>query len=511
MPMASPPTRERTSTRHRVPRRRGMTLLSVTAPALLALAGAGCEAECIGEDCAEDPTPAPAAVSRLGASGTEIVNDAGDAVLLRGVALGGWNFHENWITSVDYPAHARLVTLGDEGDYGAEVRAAVTEVGPNEDADAAWLVSVEAALEARIGGDAAAALLAELALHPSVVDDSDLALRLLLERRFGVEARDEVLDRFQSAWIQEADVAWMAAQGWNVLRIPLGYRGLTSMSDEAAPTQLVWNERAWAQIDRVLTDLERHGMWAVLDIQECPGGQNEYAGPSTLYESASMQDLCVELWTEISRRFASRDAVAAYSLLAEPMSAPSSAARDELYGRILEAIRNQGDDHLAVIHDGFLGMHGMPSPAAAGWTNVVYSTHLFEWDNASLEDYEIMLPLWDQSIGAAQDDQGVPYYIGSFSTVHGQQWAYDSADLMARYFEEEGWSWTLWTWKRIDDPIDVELWGEATGWGVRGRLQGSFERPDLHRDDLETLLTKMDAYATIEVAPNEGLLSAIRR
>lgn len=462
-----------------------------------------CTTGCDGEE-----TPA---TSRLRAEGTRIVDAAGQEVLLRGVALGGWLFHENWITSVDYPAHARLVVLGDERGQGAAVRDAVRAAGPSEDADAAWLDSVRTSLDAALGTDETAELLAELALYPSVVDDSDLGLRLVLERRFGIEARDELLDRFQSAWLREQDLDWMAAQGWNVVRIPMGYRGLTSMSDEVEPSALVWNERAFAQLERVLDRCEEVGLWAVLDVQECPGGQNEYAGPSTLYEDPAKQELCIELWSELSRRYAGRSSVAAYSLLAEPMSAPSPEARDELYGRIVDTIRDRGDDHLVVIHDGFRGMHGLPVPAEEGRSNFIHSTHLFEWGNDSLADYEAMLPLWDLSLGDAQAAQGVPYYIGSFSTLHGEPWAYDSAALMASYFEERGWSWTLWTWKRIDDAIDIELWGTQTGWGVLGRVDEPFSRPDLYRDSLDVLRTKMDSYATLEVLPNEGLLDAIRR
>lgn len=451
---------------------------------------------------------APASV-RLRAEGTRIVDGAGATVELRGVALGGWLFHENWITDVDYPAHGRLHVLGAERGIGDEVDAALRAVGPNEKGDAEWLDALSAALAPTVGADATDALLADFAQYPPIVDDSDLPLRTVLEQRFGVDGRDALLDAFQGAWLQQGDIDWIAAQGFNVVRVPMGWRDLTSQSDLEAPTSLVWNEAAFARLDALLGWCDDAGIYAVLDIQEAPGGQNEYAAPSTLYTDPAMQALTVELWSELSRRYRDNDRVAAYSLLAEPMSAPSAEARDEEYDQLVRAIRANGDDHLLVIHDGFRGMQTMPDPAAYGWENVVYSTHLFEWSAASLEDYESFVAMYEALFTNTQADQGVPYYIGSFATFQDEDWAYQGATALVDLFERSGWAWTLWTYKRIDDPIDTELYGTQTAWGVRGRLATPFERPDLYRDDEATLQAKMAGYADVIVDENSALSEAL--
>lgn len=460
--------------------------------------------------CTLDPEPTPTEGSnRLHAEGTAIVDGNGTPVILRGVALGGWNFHENWITGVDYPAHGRLHLLGEAAGVGEDVDAVLVEAGPNEDADNDWLAAVEEGLEARIGAPQTEALLSELAGMPSVVDDSDLGLRLLLESRFGIEGRDALLDAFQGGWVTEADIAWIAEQGFNMVRVPMGWRGLTSQSDQAPPTELVWNELAFARLNELLDWCESYEIYAVLDIQEAPGGQNEYAEPSTLYENPEMQALTVQLWEELSRRYQDRDTVAAYSLLAEPMSAPSTEARDAMYDQIVQAIRAQGDDHLLVIHDGFRGLYSLPVPAERGWEGVVYSTHLFEWGASSEADYTAILSAYDQLFSTTQNTQQVPYYIGSFSTFQDEPWAYAAAGNMVQLFESRDWGWTLWTYKRIDDPIDLSLWGNSTGWGLRGRLAGAFERPDLYLDDEATLAGKMAGYENLILDPNPDLLEAL--
>jgi hypothetical protein len=103
----------------------------------------------------------------------------------------------------------------------------------------------------------------------------------------------------------------------------------------------------------------------------------------------------------------------------------------------------------------------------------------------------------------------VPYYIGSFSTFRDEEWCYEAAEKMATWMEEKGWSWSLWTFKRIDDPATKTVFGFETAWGLLGRLDGAFERPDPHRDDFDTLKNRLTAYAGISLLPNQKLLDAL--
>lgn len=236
---------------------------------------------------------------------------------------------------------------------------------------------------------------------------------------------------------------------------------------------------------------------------------NDYSGPARVYSEPAFADLTVTLWEELSRRLRGRDEVAAYSLLAEPFSAPSAAARDALYDRLHDAIRDAGDDHLLVIHDGFFGMNSIPPASTFGWTGVVYSTHFFEWAIDFLQGYRSLMALSLPGYRIAQRDQGVPWFVGSFSTIKDAPWAYDAARFLTDTYEAEGWSWSVWTYKRLDDPIDVALFGESTSWGVRGRLSTELPRSDVYEDTQETLAAKFRAYSALDLAPNEPLLEAL--
>ena len=455
--------------------------------------------------CSPPPgADAPATGSmRLHAEGTLITDEEGTPVQLRGVNLGAWIFHETWMSGVDWPTWGRFRLCAQEAGYGAQVDVALQQTGETDDLDV-----LEAALADQIGAAPAAAVRAEAAAYPSISDDSDLPLRQLLETRFGMGGRDALLDRYEGSWIGEPDIEWLASEGFNLVRIPMGYRALTTGSDLVAPTSLEWNEATFARLDTILAASKANGIWAVLDIQEAPGGQNDYSGPATLYTDPAMQALTVELWTELSRRYADHDEVAMYSLLAEPFSAPDMDASMAVYDQLYQAIRGRGDDHLLVMHDGFMGLQNMPTPASLGWSDVVYSTHLFEWGTTSEADYNAVMTLDDALWDGAQAAQDVPWFIGSFSTMEDADWAYASARDLVDWYEGHGWGWAWWAYKRMDDPDATAVWGTRTGWGLRRDPWVGFDRPDVWRDDQTTLDAKLGAYDG-ELGANEALLDVL--
>lgn len=451
-------------------------------------------------------------LTRLHADGTRIVNALGETVVLKGVNLGGWLFNETWITQVDYSLTSRLHALGEREGIGEAVDDLLAQGEPTWGGEG-YLDALLPGLTEKVGSEKAEAFISLARGYlPTLYDDCDLPLRLKLSERFGDDARDELLDIFQGAWINESDIAWIAEQGFNVVRVPISYRNLVTGPDLAKPTELVWNELAWSRLVELVDWCETNRIYVVIDIQESPGGHNNYSGEALLYNDPELQALTVELWEEISSRFSDRDNVAAYSLLAEPMSAPDAETRDAMYDKLVKAIRARGDNHLLVIHDGFLGMNTLPDPADMDWSGVVYSTHIFEFSAQDLSDYEFVVEhFYDPIFSEAQERCGVPFYIGSFSTRKDEEWAYSAADLLLSWYNEREWSWSVWTYKKIDDPIEILLWEKSSSYGVIGRLDGEFTRPDAYDDDLDTLKARMAAYADLQISPNTSLLEVLQK
>lgn len=452
-------------------------------------------------------------VGRLRAEGNEIVDAEGHPVALRGVNLGSWLFVETWMDTLDYPAPGRLVVEAERlgATLGADVRLAVTGTGaPGDESREAYYARVRAALPA--GADAGAfdaAVTAALACA-DVADDSDVPLRAALAARFGTDGRDRVLDAYADAWITETDLDAIAERGLNLVRVPTTWRGW--VADETSLDPIVLREATVTRIEALLDACEARGLRAVIDLQESPGGHNTYSGPARLYEDPASQTATIELWRAIAARLRARDSVAAYSLLAEPFGAPDVPTMVAMYDRLYDALRADGDTHLLVIHDGFKGVDQLPTPAEQGWTNVVYSSHYFEFGATSTSAVDFASRVGETQVEHLRARGDVPFFVGSFSSIHDEPWAYDAFDLLTERYSRDGWSWSLWAWKRIDDPLERELFGTTTAWGVWRDFAAATPAPrvDICHDDEATILTKLSALRTENLAPNATLDAHLR-
>ncbi len=464
----------------------------------------------------DDDTDSSGSLPFLHAQGTRIVDSEDQEILLRGVNLGSWLYHETWISNVDYTATGRLLVEGERAGIREAVKEAILSTGAAAGDYSTWLDAVGANLPEGTDSGTWETVRAEALACPDVNDDSDLPLRDALTDRFGREGRDAVLRAFTDSWITETDIATLASLGGNLVRVPTGYRIYLEGTDDwhkdpVTSSFAFTNEDTFSTLDRLLDWCDSHGVYAILDMQESPGGHNDYSGEATLYQDEEAQEATVALWLALAGRYRDRGTVAAYSLLAEPMSAPSVEAMVGMYDTLVQAIRATGDDHLMVIHDGFNGMYQLPRPEDMGWEGVIYSTHLFEWGSDSLKDYQGYADLYSALFSSSQMEQNVPYFVGSFSTMEDAGWAYESFSLLTDLFTQSGWSWSLWTWKKVDDPLEAELWGTSTSWGV---WQGFGEdsgwlRADVCHDTEETLKTHLGTYGTAGMEPNSELHTRI--
>ncbi len=473
-------------------------------------------------DVISDDTGNQPLFSRLSASGKRIVDSNGNPVRLRGFNIGGYLFLETWVNQIDHTTSSRAYKFAQSHIYKDEIVAALKESIPEAKKGdplpnvcigngSGWLDKFTTELKKLIPETDADAFVNELKKYPTICDDSDYKLRGLLAQRFGIAARDELLLSFIRSWITEEDIKWISAQGFNLIRVPIGYRTLTTDEDAELPEKLTYNEPVLKAIDELLNWCEKYGVYAVIDLQESPGGHNDYSDfKGKLYENEKMQALTVELWKYISNRYKNRDIVAMYSLLAEPFDAPSTDARDVVYDKIVKGIRENGDDHLLVIHDGFKGMGSFPEPSKYNWTNVVYSTHIFEFDATSLSAYQTLISLYDQIYSDAQKRYNVPFFIGSFSVIKDIDWAYEALSELVKWYEKRQYHWSVWTYKRIDSPEAKILFNHSSMWGVRSVLKSEFERPDIYLDSKDEIKRKFEKYREVVLEPNQRMLDILK-
>lgn len=244
---------------------------------------------------------------------------------------------------------------------------------------------------------------------------------------------------YYERYIAEGDIARIAAEGFNSVRLPLHWRVLM---EDAEPA--IWIEAGWRLLDQVVAWCREHRLYIVLDLHGAPGGQtgtniddSERDLPE-LFTDERNRRLTVALWRELAKRYKDEWIVAGYDLLNEPLPEWFAAYNPlvmPLYRDVIAAIREEDARHMVILE----GAHW-----ATDWTifdekpddNLMLQFHKY-WNNPDTESIRKYLD--------KRDEWDVPIYMGE-GGENNKDWYAGAFGL----YEDHDISWNFWTWKKMD-------------------------------------------------------------
>jgi endoglucanase len=316
---------------------------------------------------------------------------------------------------------------------------------------------------------------------------------------------ERFFDRLLSAFYDEADVAFLAENGFNAVRIPINYHHL---ENDARPFEII--EDGFRFLDRAIEQGGRHGVYTVIDLHTVPGSQNQHwhsdnsTHVASFWQHPHFQDRAVNIWRAIATRYKDNPWVAGYNLLNEPAD-ESRTEVGPFYERVVAAIREIDQAHIIYI-DGNTYSTEFDIFDEPWETNTVYTLH--DYVSAGLGrggDYpgytdgnwvdkdtarEKFLQRADYAIKTK-----TPVYVGEFAPIYVGDERVDAmrrqilADQLELY-REFNVSWSSWMYKDLgrqglvfvkpDSPylerfgafvekknrLGADQWG-STGEGVR--------------------------------------------
>ncbi len=345
--------------------------------------------------CADDVVPTPNVshenMSFLKAVGSDVKNEEGEKVQLRGVNAGGLGVIEQWMTGF----------RSSSGEDGIRCR-------------------------------------------------DHLTTSLEFTSRFGFEGGKALWENYYAGWWSETDFENCAGMGINVLRLPFTYMnvdyGATQGYDHAG-------QYDFTLLDSFVDGAAQHGIYTILDLHGAYGSQNGQDHSGEVIDSAEDVDfytnetyisLTERLWTAVAEHYKDDPAVAGYDLLNEPgeKAGETYARHWDVFDRLYRAIRAADDEHI-VIFESCWGGQNLPSPAKYGWENCMYSFHHYT-NCTGLERFqEHVTSFTDRLDDVEAKNFGVPLYMGEFCCYDNpEQWSYTLGML-----NERGWHWTTWTYK----------------------------------------------------------------
>ncbi len=277
-----------------------------------------------------------------------------------------------------------------------------------------------------------------------------------LTSRFGEFHTNNLIESYEDNFITADDFAIIEALGFNCVRIPFWYKSFIGKSGKVNT-----DSDGFKRLDWALEQCQKHGIYAILDMHGCPGGQsmNHSTGitaKNELYTSEENLKIMESVWTAIAKRYADYTCVAAYDIMNEPQnngnyvgeyawkaeSAEAVAYTNSVYDRMIKAIRKVDENH-AITVEGIWTVDVLPDPDEYGWTNMLYQLHI----------YDTTVDMIDKRVNelvTAKEKYGVAVLVGEYNSKTLERYAtekYLSNDI----------SRIKWTYKTFN--VNYDNWG----------------------------------------------------
>ena len=248
---------------------------------------------------------------------------------------------------------------------------------------------------------------------------------------------------FKDNYITRSDIEFIARTGANTIRLPFNYKLFTDEDYMG----LTAKQDGFARIDSVIDWCRDNGLYLVLDMHDCPGGQtgdniDNGHGYPWLFESEYNQQLFCKVWQDIANRYKNEPVILGYELMNEPIAPffdnkeDLNAKLEPLYKRAVSAIRKVDTNHIILLGG---AQWNSIFTMFQDWTfdyNIMYTCHRYGGD-ATTEAIRSFIDFRDKT--------GLPMYMGEIGH-NTDEWQADFVKVM----RENNIGYTFWPYKKLD-------------------------------------------------------------
>lgn len=374
-------------------------------------------------------------------SGTDIKNDRGETVYLRGINAGGLFVIEQWMTGF-------ASTTSQESSVATTV-------------------------------------------------DHKTTSQVFIER-FGEEGAKELWKTYQENWWTETDFEYCLEMGINCIRLPFTY--MTVDFAAVSDYDKAGKNFDFTPLGDFVKEASKYGIYTILDLHGAYDSQNgqdhsgEVKGLNDVdfYSNEQMQNLTVKLLQELALYFKDNPAVAAIDILNEPGEKSNESGSKtysttvrhwDFFDKAYKAIR-EVDDHRIVIFESCWEAENLPYPSQYGWENCIYSFHHYTGCTGQDRYQEHCTSFANKLAQIGSKNFGVPLHMGEFTCYdNADQWEY-TLNLL----NSSKWHWNSWTYK---------TWINSA-WGVLNIKGRNNQKINAHNDSYETIMEKFSYVRTTE-------------
>ena len=274
-------------------------------------------------------------------------------------------------------------------------------------------------------------------------------LKAKLAALIGNTETEKFYTNWRNNFVRKNDIDSIAAWGFNSIRVPMHYN-LFRRCFAADPQ----NDEGFRLIDSLVRWATPKNVYLILDMHATPGGQGDDTGIADrdatkpyLWTSIANQDTLVQIWKNISNRYASQPFIGGYDLINEtnytPMQ-PGNQLLHDLFVRITNAIRLTDTHHMIYIEgNNWAGDFTGLTPA---WDeNMAYSFHKY-WNATDQNSIQGMVNM--------RNATNRPLWLGE-TGENGNAW-FTACVKLAEANKIGYANWPYKTYDRIQDPVTVK-------------------------------------------------------
>lgn len=276
----------------------------------------------------------------------------------------------------------------------------------------------------------------------------------MIKNLCGSDYADNFWHQYYDTYIREKDIALIAKEGFNSVRLPLNARHLCQKQNGI----MEFNTDTIHHIDQLIDWCRKYEIYVILDMHGAPGGQtgqniddSENDLPE-LFMSQIYRDDLIDMWKLLAHRYKEEVVVAGYDLLNEPLPNWSNKYNDlvlPLYRDLIREIRTIDKEHMIILE----GVHWATdfsiledfTPEEAK-NNILLQFHKY-WNNPDKESLEEFLKVSERL--------NIPLFMGE-GGENNIDW-YTTAFPM---YEKLGISWSFWSYKKMEctnSPITFDV------------------------------------------------------
>jgi endoglucanase len=177
---------------------------------------------------------------------------------------------------------------------------------------------------------------------------------------------------YAAAWFGERDVQWIAAQGFDHIRLPVDIRLCLTAEGalDEAKLKPITDTIRWAR---------PRGLGVVLDAHFLPGADfNSVGGDSRVYTDPALQEKVAEVWRQLARRFANEGTYLRFEILNEPVAAENKQLNPFMH-RMLAAVRESNPTRLVYVTcNKWSSFRTVPDIELPSDPNIALTIHFYE-------------------------------------------------------------------------------------------------------------------------------------